>query len=325
MPSEKPTCPLSGDAMRHWIHMPIDCRKAEPCSIGDVYRCERCQYGAIFPRPHPEMIPGFYELDKYYTHDRSHMAEPGPVSLLDKLRVHVAWRLDFGLSLNARRVHRLLGGVPSKICDVGCGNGDFAEAIGRLGHQVTGVEPDPEAVSSASRKNFEILQGTAEDLPEELGSRTFDCSVMRHVLEHCLDPLRAVANVRSLLRPGGTFMCEVPNNASRALSSLGVVWEMLDVPRHLNFFCERSLRLACEKSDLSVKDVYHWGFSRQFRNEWINTESRTWDALQQVEGKPVPRAIKNTKLRAWSLLLATAFASQRRKYDSVGVIAERRG
>src|SRR5262249_11638886 len=134
----------------------------------------------------------------------------------------------------------------ARACDLGCGSGDLLTRLARLGHEVVGAEPDPAAREVVRGKGHRVLAGTAEELPEEIRGGRHDLVVMSHVLEHCLDPKRAVANAAGLLAEGGLLVIETPNNDARGLGRAGVLWPWLDVPRHLNFFTSRSLAAICE-------------------------------------------------------------------------------
>lgn len=315
-------CPLCRDAMAPWLSMPIDPKKESPCAHGRAFRCRGCSFGMIQPRPEEAEIGDFYALEHYYTHGRSHFADGGAPSLPDRVRAHLAWRLDRGEWLTAEMAHGLLGGRPSEVCDMGCGNGHFAARMSDLGHRVAGVEVDTRAAVEARQKGVDLHDGSVEHLPGAVASRRFDLVVMSHVLEHVLDPVKAVEAMAGLLRPGGIFACVVPNNASAGLARSGLSWEPLDIPRHLNFFVPENLRAVGDRAGLKTRRLFFSGYCRQFENGWINTERRIWDALARHGGPPAGSS-RNSPLRAWGLLARTAFAAKGTKYDSVGIIAEK--
>jgi len=174
--------------------------------------------------------------------------------------------------------------------------------------RILGIEPDPEARRVAIGKGIRVVAGTAELLPAETAGERFDIVLMCHVLEHCIDPELALRNAKSLLSEGGSIFVETPNNRAAGLDLLGSSWSQLDVPRHLNFFTERSLKLLAERAGLVVVAVSYAHFVRQFVGERIGEEQRR---EQLLSGRKLRRS-------RWSwLLLETAFARAERKYDSV--------
>ena len=322
---EPPLSPLSGRPMRPWLHVPVDCAKREPNRFAQVFWCDQSEYGCVHPLPQPSEVAELYDLAAYYTHGGNQFARGGADSLLDKVRNHLAWRLDFGVQLTPERIHELLGGPGREICDIGCGEGNLSGALAELGHRVTAVDLDPNTVASRFRDRIELRVGSAEQLPVEVSARRFDCVLLSHVLEHCLDPLSALRNARGLLKADGILICEVPNSAAAGLRQSGAAWAMLDVPRHLHFFTRRSLNAFCEQVGLRVESVYYAHYCRQFSNAWVATERMFWDALVELAGGRLrARPPANSKLRAWKLLGSTALAKDELKYDSVGVIARLR-
>jgi 2-polyprenyl-3-methyl-5-hydroxy-6-metoxy-1,4-benzoquinol methylase len=304
--------------------MPIDARKETRCEFGELFRCSACSFGLTLPRPAPEEIGAFYDLSSYYTHGESHMAQSGEKTLLDRLRLYLAWKLDSGESLNTEMVHRILDQQPSDICDIGCGAGDFPLELKAIGHRIEGIEIDPQAVELARSRGLTVHTGTIEDLPEAVVGRQFDLVIMRHVMEHLLHPVEAVKKVASLVRPGGLYIWVVPNNAAMGLAGAGETWEALDVPRHINFFVPENLRTISQMAGFKPVRLIYGQYLRQFSNEWINTESRTYDAIERITGHPPRVGRRNSSSRAWGLLVRSAFADDAAKYDEVGIIAQMR-
>jgi predicted TPR repeat methyltransferase len=99
-----------------------------------------------------------------------------------------------------------------------------------------------------------------------LKGRAFDVIVMRHVLEHCIDPNRVLTKAAALLNAQGLLICEVPNNTAQGLRQSGAAWMMLDVPRHLHFFTGPTLVAFCRRAGLDVVSTSYAGYSRQFSN-----------------------------------------------------------
>jgi SAM-dependent methyltransferase len=180
---------------------------------------------------------------------------------------------------------------------------------------VFGIEPDP-AARRLAEKAGEVFDGTAEALPGAIAGKQFDVVLLSHVLEHCIDPVAALKNVKGLLAPGRTAIIEVPNNAAPGFDTYGPGWFFADIPRHLQFFTENSLRKALAHAGLRVTRAIYTGYTRQFSPQWLaaQTEIREHIGLGSNEA---------WKTNAWLLLAKTAFARPAKKYDSIRVHAMR--
>ncbi len=318
---DRPSCVLCGRRAEPWMIAWSDPSRPDDASSYQLYWCEPCRYGFVWPRPDPSLVPDFYRIDKYYTHSAA-QGEAPPASatgLLDRFRIHIAWRADRGIEMRSS-IENLAKGGRRRICDIGCGNGGLLTELRRVGHEVTGVEVDPVARRVATSQGLRVLEGTAEELPATLATESCDVVVMSHSLEHTLDPIKAIRNVSRLVAPEGALVIEVPNNQCQGLASRGVAWRWLDVPRHLNFFTQRSLCRIVERVGFCTQAIEWTGYCRMFHGDWIAEEQARWQHYSRnLTGIP-PRG---STREAWRLLLRTAVASPRLKYDSVRVIGRR--
>jgi len=273
--------------------------------------CYKCEFGRLDGDFTPNAVQDFYNV-AYYTHVPvkviPNTGTSDERSFWERLRCNLAWRTDYGVPFEAAEL-----GDPNgrTVCDIGCGNGDNLHVLSNAGFQVTGVEPDENARFLA--KSFaEVFDGTAEQLPPQVQGKRFDIIIMSHVIEHCIDPHQACKNVCSILKPGGRVVIEVPNNASKGFAGFRGKWPWSDIPRHINFFTERSLRALLRAHDLNIASVNYVGYYRQFTRHWTNTQSEIWAVIGN--GSRL-----NFNLAAWLLLGQTAFSQPCRKYDSIRV------
>jgi len=94
------------------------------------------------------------------------------------------------------------------ILDIGVGNGGSSLYLGKLGHEVSCVEPSIEfckLISKAAKKfsiSLKIYNSTAEDLKLKF-TKKFDVIFFNASLHHCDDPLLALNNAHKALKPGG--------------------------------------------------------------------------------------------------------------------------
>lgn len=152
-------CPLCGFRMRS-LFATKDYRRPREPETWEVMWCDQCRYGEIAAKLTPEEVSRFYQTD-YYTH-KSGDQPAVSASLLDRVRLHIAWRFDTGTDLSPAELN-----APGKLCDIGCGNGGNLRRFKEAGFQVVGVEPDGEARKIASEV-APVYAGTAEALPASL-------------------------------------------------------------------------------------------------------------------------------------------------------------
>jgi SAM-dependent methyltransferase len=108
-----------------------------------------------------------------------------------------------------------LEGLPegSSIIDIGCGNGNVAYQLAKIGYKVTGIDLDESSISYAREKfkhpnlKFEVQDA----LLINSGKIQYDGIVCSEVLEHLDHPEILLKAIKKLLRPAGIFVATVPN------------------------------------------------------------------------------------------------------------------
>jgi len=109
------------------------------------------------------------------------------------------------------------------IVDVGGGTGGFAVPFAALGHQVTVVDPSPDALAAAQRRAAEMrvaltaVQGEADGLDNLAGRDSADLVICHNVLEYVDSPAAAMAGIARVLRPGATVSVLAANAVSAVL------------------------------------------------------------------------------------------------------------
>jgi SAM-dependent methyltransferase len=270
--------------------------------------CKNCEFGRLAGTFSPTSVRPFYDI-AYYTHKEVNSVS-NEMTFWERLRCHLAWRVDKGEDFGPTELG-LAGG--RTVCDIGCGSGGNLAALKDAGFSVVGVEPDAKARERA-QKICDIFDGTAEQVPSQIQAQKFDIVLMSHVLEHCIDPHTTLTNIHSVLKPSGNVVIEVPNNAAKGFLRFGPDWPWSDIPRHINFFTERSLRVLLQKHDFKISRVRYVGYFRQFAPDWIKTQNEIWSNVG-IGLRP------KFGLAAWLLLAQTAFAKSSRKYDSIRIHA----
>ena len=108
--------------------------------------------------------------------------------------------------------HRVFGSLSGRrLLDVGAGIGCFVEAASQAGAEVTALDIRESATRFVRATGHEAHTALLPDFAEEHAGR-FDVVTAWNVIEHDDDPRRFVAGAFALLRPGGSFLLETPDN-----------------------------------------------------------------------------------------------------------------
>jgi SAM-dependent methyltransferase len=136
-----------------------------------------------------------------------------------------------------------------RVLDLGVGDGAFAAALIAAGARVAGADVAEEALRRARlRAPGADLRRVAEGAPLPFEEDAFDVVWAGEVLEHVADVVGLLADVRRVLRWGGTLLATTPYHGRAALVALalrpGRAYREHFDPRadHLRFFTARSLR-----------------------------------------------------------------------------------
>jgi SAM-dependent methyltransferase len=205
---------------------------------------------------------GSYPVSKHYLTDRN--AEPptwpvnlyfcescGLTQLQDSCPPEVlyenyvtlsSWKPQPHAAAEIEKIRALDGLTPdAKIIEIGCNDGGFLELLAAAGYRnLLGIEPSKDAYDGAVAKGLNVVRefltpALAQRLVERHG--TFDLFVSRQNLEHMADVAGVIECLRTLLRPGGYALIELPNFGCNLTWRDYSLWE-----EHVNQFTEETLR-----------------------------------------------------------------------------------
>jgi S-adenosylmethionine-dependent methyltransferase len=109
------------------------------------------------------------------------------------------------------------------IVDVGGGTGGLAVPFAALGHNVTVVDPSPDALAAAQRRAAEAgarltaVQGEAASLDGVAGTKSADLVICHNVLEYVDSPADAMTAIAAVLRPSATVSVLAANAVAAVL------------------------------------------------------------------------------------------------------------
>lgn len=169
------------------------------------------------------------------------------------------WWNDDYLDLLARRLRLDQVGT---LADIGCGIGHWGGLLGVYlapGARLIGIDRDPANVAGARERfarrapnlSARFLEGDALALPLDDGS--VDLATCQTLLIHLAEPLKAIAEMIRVTRPGGQILAVEPNNLFNrmAISSLtpetpldrqieeaAIAWRLVEGRRRRGLGCE---------------------------------------------------------------------------------------
>ena len=126
----------------------------------------------------------------------------------------------------------------ARVLDAGCGGGFLTLKLASEGFQCTGLDVSESVFLSAKEKDFENKikwnVGSIESLPFD--SKSFDVVCMMDVLEHVVDPKKAVQEAVRVLDKNGVFLFHTFNRTlfSWILAAKGLNWFVPHSPENIH-------------------------------------------------------------------------------------------
>ena len=155
---------------------------------------------------------------------------------------------------------KLSGG---RILDVGCGAGYFLRLLDEKTWMRFGVEISPQAAHEAAKILGERNIYIGNLLDTFFPAASFDCLTFWSSLEHMNDPRANLVEARRIIKPGGSILIEVPNNASYQARHFKGDWFAIDAPRHRYHFTAQILNQALQDTGF---EVYYQTFHSRLHN-----------------------------------------------------------
>lgn len=175
-----------------------------------------------------------------------------------------------------RQVLRALRVLPhgSRVLDAGCGTGGMLGCLPEF--EAHGVDLSPHAVELCHERGLRhVSRASAHELPFPDG--TFDAVLSLDVLYHAdVDELRALTEMRRVLKPGGILVLNLP-----AFESLRGAHD--DAVSGVRRYTACQVRSLLESHSLRVEMIHHW-------NAWLFLPLLLWRQWSRMASKNHPAA-----------------------------------
>lgn len=154
----------------------------------------------------------------------------------------------------------------SRIMDIGCGGGIFAEAMAKQGALVTGLDASKENIEIASQhatdKQLDIIYSvsTAENYAED-HIDSFDVITCMELLEHVPNPASIIQAASKMIKPGGHVIFSTINRNIKAYILAVLTGEYLlkllpkGTHQYEKFIRPSELVAWCKDNNLEMNDL----------------------------------------------------------------------
>ena len=207
-----------------------------------IIKCRKCKHVQIYP------IPSIDEDKEFYDKDMQNKNINFYGSIEDHRRISVVDTTRRSIFVNK------LTPKNGRILEIGSGHGFFVGAMHKKKYNITGIEISIEKRTMAKKvTKAKILDIDLNHDVLDIGK--FDTIVMFHVLEHIADPISFLKKIRSLLKPGGKIIIEVPNCDDFQLELNRSYRDFYWQRAHLQYFSPKTLKKILSLSGLSSKII----------------------------------------------------------------------
>jgi SAM-dependent methyltransferase len=140
-------------------------------------------------------------------------------------------------------------GRPGRALDVGAAGGGNTRVLKAHGWRPVAVEYSESGAAVARERGLDVIRADARFLPLATGS--LDLVVAFDILEHIEEDVRAAAELRRVLRPGGTALIAVPCDMR--------LWSAHDVAvGHVRRYSRETLTDTISGAGLVIDELKSW-------------------------------------------------------------------
>lgn len=181
---------------------------------------------------------------------------------------------------------RVIGRLaPTRVLDLGCGNGVLAAKLVKIGCDVVGIEPSHSGIDEARQMFPEIdfRVGGVYDDPASLDLGMFDLVVSEEVVEHLYFPDALITFSDKVLKPGGKLVLSTPYYGYHRNLLLAIFnrWDHHLTPLwdhgHIKLFSKKTLSKLLRRNSYRMIEFHGAGNFAYFWRTMVVVASRESD------------------------------------------------
>jgi len=165
----------------------------------------------------------------------------------------------------ANPLNQIVIQIPSNVTvlDIGAGNGLLGQLFQASGKTIIidGVEPSDYASQIAKKHYRKLFNGCLSSFVGELKNRSYDYIVLADVIEHIVDPVEFIGEIKSIMHDNTKLIFSIPNVAygSIRINLLFGEFQYSDSgileKTHLRFYTEPTVRDLMNCSGLNIEQL----------------------------------------------------------------------
>ncbi|MAN87075.1 MAG: SAM-dependent methyltransferase [Algoriphagus sp.] len=255
-------CPLCGSKILKGFA--IDTLRKGP-HISRV-KCENCNL--VFANP----MADEKELESYYNnyYEKEHYEAVNYKQLISEHFIRISTLNEESIRKEAVFLKLLGGGT--RFLDVGCGLGLGLAYANQMNCELFATEFDSGALEFV-KSHFPVTTFHGDIWEANYPDSTFDFIHISHVIEHVLDPIAYIQEMKRILKPGGHLAIGTPNFSSnlykihRWVKLLKLeVPDIIDGVEHTFLFPKELLQKICEEQGFNVVQHFTQNYGEKLSN-----------------------------------------------------------
>ncbi len=235
----------------------------------ELKECSGCGLLYLTNPPVYEELTENLAWEKNFAAEEKRRAEAQPVKAkvnkLTRMRLHSPLR---------RKMPEILAryAKPGRLVDLGCGTGGklmkLPEPYVPYGIEISKALA-AEAQDKLQRRGGGCIHANCLDGLKQVEDDYFSGAMLHSYLEHEVQPLAVLQELRRVLVPGGVAIIKVPNYASINRRVTGKNWAGLRYPDHVQYFTPRSLAAMVRKANLAIERFNFFDTIPTSDNMWM--------------------------------------------------------